>query len=56
MKASLATLALINQASAVRVNSVPDVYGPNGNGYTNTNADQEVSSIGIDYREEAKKS
>jgi len=48
MKATLAVLALINNISAVKVQSSPDVYGPNGENYTNLSADQELSQIGID--------
>ena len=52
MKASLATLALINSASAIKVLTAPDVYGPNGSNYTNNNADQELAKIGIDITKE----
>lgn len=52
MKASLATLALINSASAIKVLSAPDVYGKNGKNYTNNNADQELAKIGVDITKE----
>jgi len=39
MKASLATMALVSNVAAVNVKSTPDVYGPNGNNYTNLSAD-----------------
>lgn len=48
MKATLAVLALINNSAAVKVTSAPDVYGLNGQNYTNNNADQELAKIGID--------
>jgi len=45
-----AVAALINSASAIKQKSQdgPDVYGPNGSGYSNTRADYDFSRIGID--------
>jgi len=50
MKVTLATLALISNAQAMKQRSTggPDVFGPNGVGYTNTDASADVANIGID--------
>jgi FKBP-type peptidyl-prolyl cis-trans isomerase len=48
MKHSLALFALVSNIKAVRISTSPDVYGPNGNNYTNDSADQELAQIGID--------
>lgn len=48
MKPSFAVLCLISNISAVKVSSSPDVYGPNGQNYTNESADYELAQIGID--------
>jgi len=42
-----AVAALLGSASAVRLTSGPDVYGPNGEGYTNESANYDLSRIGI---------
>lgn len=39
---------LINSASAIKITSAPDVFGPNGVDYTNFSADQDLAQIGID--------
>lgn len=41
-------LALLDRSYATKTNSNPDVYGPNGKGYTNTSGDQSLAKIGID--------
>jgi len=40
--------ALISVSSAAKLNAAPDVYGPNGVGYSNVSADPSMSDIGID--------
>merc|ERR1711934_742929 len=42
--------ALINSAAAIQHRSTesPDVYGPNGDNYKNTDAGYDISRIGID--------
>ena len=47
---SLAVALLINETSAITQKSAagPDVYGPNGGNYSNTDATYDLSRIGID--------
>lgn len=56
MKTSIAIAALLNSASAIKVNSQasPDVYGPNGHDYQNDSAKYDFSTIGIDITERGK--
>lgn len=44
----IAIAALLNSAAAINLRSGPDVYGPNGADYTNTDATYDLSRIGID--------
>jgi len=52
----LAVAALVSNTSAITQKSVgaPDVYGPNGGNYANTDASYDLSRIGIDIREPGK--
>jgi len=43
----LVLAALMESISGVHVHSAPDVYGPNGAGYTNTSPNYDMSRIGI---------
>lgn len=45
---SVAVAALISISSAAKLRSAPDVYGPNGTGYSNVSPDQSMADIGID--------
>lgn len=49
MKYSLAAMALVSTSQAMKQRTVgaPDVYGPNGDGYSNTDAAYDLSRIGI---------
>ena len=47
---SVAVAALISNAAAIKQKAAPDVYGPNGEGYTNTSPNYDVSRIGIDIQ------
>ena len=40
--------ALMSSAASVKIQGGPDVYGPNGENYSNTQADYDTSRIGID--------
>ena len=51
---SSAVAALISSSSAIKVASGPDVFGPNGQDYTNNNASYDFSRIGIDVYEQGK--
>ena len=49
MKAkTLLSLGLLGSTQSSKIQSQPDVYGPNGKGYTNTSGDQNLAKIGID--------
>jgi hypothetical protein len=50
MKYTLAVAALVSNTQAIKQKSAdsPDVYGPNGGGYSNTDAAYDLSRIGID--------
>jgi len=52
MKYTLAIAALVSKTEAIRhkTSAGPDVYGPNGGGYSNIDASYDVSRIGIDIR------
>jgi FKBP-type peptidyl-prolyl cis-trans isomerase len=56
---SLAVAALINSSAAIHhkqasgLNATPDVFGPNGRNYSNTDASQDLSQIGIDIHSSA---
>lgn len=56
MKYTLAVAALVSSTQAITQKSVagPDVYGPNGGGYSNIDASYDLSRIGIDIREPGK--
>jgi len=43
----LVLAALMGFSSGVHVHGGPDVYGPNGAGYTNTSPNYDMSRIGI---------
>jgi hypothetical protein len=45
--------SILAAASAVHVDQsvAPDVYGPNGNNYTNTGAEQDMARIKIDINQ-----
>ena len=43
----LVLAALMGFSSGVHVHSGPDVYGPNGAGYTNNSPNYDMSRIGI---------
>ena len=47
---SIAVAALISKSSAItqKTAGAPDVYGPNGTDYANTDAVYDLSRIGID--------
>ena len=50
-----ATLAtLISTTYAVRIDAVPDVFGPNGVEYQNESPDEDYSQIGIDIVQKGK--
>jgi len=44
---NLVLAALMGFSSGVHVHSGPDVYGPNGAGYTNNSPNYDMSRIGI---------
>jgi hypothetical protein len=52
MKYTLAVVALVAKSQAIKQksNGAPDVYGPNGAGYSNNDADYDLSRIGIDIQ------
>lgn len=54
MKYSLAVAALVSTNQAIRTSAGPDVYGPNGNGYSNTDASYDLSRIGINVTQDGK--
>ena len=56
MKVSVAVFALLQSAYAVNIKSgaEPDVFGPNGENYSNDSASPELADIGIDIYEKGK--
>ena len=51
---SAAVAALISNTNAVKIQAGPDVWGPNGEGYSNTDARYDASLIGINITKAAK--
>mgnify|MGYP006907056531 CR=1 FL=1 len=50
---SAAVAALISNTNAVKIQADPDVWGPNGANYNNSDARYDVSLIGIDITKQA---
>jgi hypothetical protein len=48
MKTTIAVAALVSSSSAIKQKASPDVYGPNGTDYSNTDGAYDLSRIGID--------
>ena len=44
--------ALVAPAFSIKISAAPDVYGPNGNGYTNVDASIAGGDIGINFHEQ----
>ena len=47
-------ILLASTVASLKVSGGPDIYGPNGQGFTNMSANQDTANIGINITEHGK--